>query len=299
VLERTENTRLVEKIATLSKRPVLAVLSAAVGSPAFSLRNLRFVYVEGDRQGRERDRFFRLYGDSRFVRFIEGGGCEEIAKKLKAVRELAEHADEQLWVGGILDRDFRTDEKLAQQAKDGSLFVLPVHEVENYFLHPSALSVIATRSGAASPVNQILINCADRFAGLWIVNRAMIRMPEAVDLHRTLRQVAGELTWSVIDSAREKALEKILSVTGTEPHETARLLLESADAYSVLRASDNLWMHCMGKEVLGVLPRELGLQSVEALERNVLACWKDGHAQQPEELTPIRDYIDSLRPVGR
>lgn len=148
-------------------------------------------------------------------------------------------------------------------------------------------------------MNQILIDCADRFAGLWIVNRAMIRLPESGDLHRTLRQVASELTWSLIESDREKALEKILSVTGSEPHETARSLQESADAYSLLRASDTLWMHCMGKEVLGVLPRELGLQSVEALERNVIACWKDGHAQRPDELTSIRDYIDSLRPVGR
>jgi hypothetical protein len=127
----------------------------------------------------------------------------------------------------------------------------------------------------------------------------MIRLPEAGDLHRTLRQVAGEMTWGVIDSARGKALEEILSVTRTEQHETARLLRESADAYAVLRASDNLWMHCMGKEVLGVLPRGVGLQSVEALEQNVLACWRDGHAQRPEELTSISKYIDSLRPVGR
>jgi predicted ATPase len=299
VLERTQDTRLVEKAATLSKRPVLAVLSAAVGSPAFSLRNLRFVYVEGDRQGRERDRFFRLYGDSRFVRFIEGGGCEEIAKKVKAVRELAEHADEQLCIGGILDRDFRTDELLARQSKDSPLFVLPVHEVENYFLHPSALSVIANRSGVGTPVTQILVNCADRFAGLWIANRAMIRLPVAGDLHRALRQAASELTWSVIDGNRSAVLDKILAVAGTEPQDTARLLQESAEAYADLRASDNLWAHCMGKEVLGILPRELGLQSVEALEQNVLACWKDGHAQRPEELTCISKYIDALRPVGR
>jgi len=299
VLERTQDTRLVEKSATLSKRPVLAVLSAAVGSPAFSLRNLRFVYIEGDRQGRERDRFFRLYGDSRFVRFIEGGGCEEIAKKVKAVRELAEHADEQLCIGGILDRDFRTDELLARQSKDSPLFVLPVHEVENYFLHPSALSVIANRSGVGTPVTQILIDCADRFAGLWIANRAMIRLPVAGDLHRTLRQVASELTWRVIDGNRDAALDKILSVAGTEPQETTRLLQESADAYADLRASDNFWAHCMGKEVLGILPRELGLQSVETLEQNVLACWKDGHAQRPGELTLISKYIDSLRPVGK
>lgn len=299
VLERTQDTRLVEKAATLSKRPVLAVLSAAVGSPAFSLRNLRFVYVEGDRQGRERNRFFRLYGDSRFVRFIEGGGCEEIAKKVKAVRELAEHADEQLCIGGILDRDFRTDELLARQSKDSPLFVLPVHEVENYFLHPSALSVIANRSGVGTPVAQILVNCADKFAGLWIANRAMIRLPMAGDFHRALRQAASELTWSVIDGNRSAALDKILSVAGTEPQETARLLQESADAYADLRASDNLWAHCMGKEVLGILPRELGLQSVEALEQNVLACWTGGHAQRPAELTCISEYIDALRPVGR
>lgn len=298
VLERMQDTRLVEKIAPLSKRPVLAVLSAAVGSPAFSLRNLRFVYVEGDRQGRERDRFFRLYGDSRSVRFVEAGGCDEIARKLKAVRELAAYADEQLLVGGILDSDFRTEEQLAEKTRNGSLFLLPMHEVENFFLHPPALAVIAKRSGVEKPVAQILIDCADRFAGLWIVHRAMIRLPEPGDLHRALRQIASELTWDVIDGAPDGALKKILTVTQTDPVGTEQCLRESIDAYRVLRVDDSLWKHCMGKEVLGVLPRELGLQSVEALERNVMACWKDGVTVAPAELNAVRQYIDALTAVG-
>lgn len=297
VLERTQDTRLVEKIAPLSKRPVLAVLSAAVGSPAFSLRNLRFVYVEGDRQGRERDRFFRLYGDSRAVRFVEAGGCEEIARKLKAVRELAAHADEQLLVGGILDSDFRTQAQLAEKTKDGLLFLLPVHEVENFFLHPPAIAVIAKRSGVEKTAAQILIDCADRFAGLWIVNRALIRLPKPGDLHRTLRQSASELTWNVIDGAVDDAVRKILAVSQTEPVGTDQFVRESIAAYKALRLDSDLWKYCMGKEVLGVLPRELGLQSVEALERNVMACWKDGVTVAPAELEAVRQYIDALTAV--
>ncbi len=231
------------------------------------------------------------------VRFVEAGGVEEIARKLKAVRELAAHADEQLLVGGILDSDFRTKEQLAEKAKDGLLFLLPVHEVENFFLHPPAIAVIAKRSGVEKTAAQILVDCADRFAGLWIVHRALVRLPKPGDLHRTLRQAASELTWNVIDGAVDDAVQKILEVSQTEPVGTDQFVRESIAAYKALRLDSDLWKHCMGKEVLGVLPRELGLQSVEALERNVMACWKDGVTVAPVELEAVRQYIDALTAV--
>jgi predicted ATPase len=62
VFERDQDTRLVYNPRILSGRPVLSALSAAIGSPAFSLSKLCFVFIEGDRQSRERERFlFRLW----------------------------------------------------------------------------------------------------------------------------------------------------------------------------------------------------------------------------------------------
>lgn len=299
VLERTADTRLVEKIVPLSRRPVLAVLSAAVGSPAFSLRNLRFVYVEGDRQGRERDRFFRLYGDARYVRFVEAGGCDEIMRKLRAVRELAEHAEEQLCVGGVVDRDFRSDEELASLGKNGDVLVLPVHEVENFFLHPDAIAVVAGRSGAKTPATQILMECSDRFAGQWIVSRVYARLSQPGELDRTVRQVASELYWKRFETDVEAAAQKIIKAAAGDAKVLRSALQEAVEAYRALRASTDLWKYCMGKEVLGVLPRELGFQTPEALEKHILSCWRDGAAKGPAELKTVIDYVSGLRPIGR
>jgi hypothetical protein len=55
----------------------------------------------------------------------------------------------------------------------------------------------------------------------------------------------------------------------------------------------------MGKEVLGVLPRELALQTQEALEKNVLNCWREGSAKPPAELKTVIEYIGGLTPVRR
>jgi hypothetical protein len=58
VLERNEVTRKVENVARLDSRPVLSALSRAVGTPAFSIAQLRFVFVEGEESVGERERFF-------------------------------------------------------------------------------------------------------------------------------------------------------------------------------------------------------------------------------------------------
>ena len=48
VLERNETTRKVESLARLDTRPVLSALSRAVGTPAFSISQLLFIFVEGE-----------------------------------------------------------------------------------------------------------------------------------------------------------------------------------------------------------------------------------------------------------
>lgn len=75
VLERDPETRTVTSASSLRTRPVLSALATAVGAPAFSLYRRRFVYVEGDRETGERERFFRICGGMKVNRFIEGGSA--------------------------------------------------------------------------------------------------------------------------------------------------------------------------------------------------------------------------------
>ena len=89
VFERDQGTRLVSNPRILSGRPVLSALSAAIGSPAFSLSKLHFVFIEGDRQSRERERFYSVCGLPERNRFLEAGGCEEVVRRFGMVRELA------------------------------------------------------------------------------------------------------------------------------------------------------------------------------------------------------------------
>lgn len=59
VLER-DSDGLVSRLNPLSDRPIMSTLSGALGAPAFSLDRQRFVLIEGERPGRERQRFARL-----------------------------------------------------------------------------------------------------------------------------------------------------------------------------------------------------------------------------------------------
>ena len=69
VLERNEETRSVNTLARLDTRPVLSALSRAVGTPAFSISQLLFVFVEGEESVGERERFRKLADAPQNVRF--------------------------------------------------------------------------------------------------------------------------------------------------------------------------------------------------------------------------------------
>ena len=73
VLERNDSNRKVDSISRLDERPVLSALSRAVGTPAFSISRLAFVFIEGEENIGERERFRqlsdcpRMYGSSNAV----------------------------------------------------------------------------------------------------------------------------------------------------------------------------------------------------------------------------------------
>lgn len=172
VLEREGDTRVVARADPLANRQVVCVLSASLGSPAFSLTRLRFVYIEGERHTRERERFHVVAGDPATNRFIEAGNAREVIRRTAVLRDLAAETGEPLRIGGVIDRDFRTDDEIAEIEANDGVHVLRVLEVENLLLQPEALRVLLDRAGRDPNATGAVIEAAsDRFAGLWILQR--------------------------------------------------------------------------------------------------------------------------------
>lgn len=142
VLERNEETRKVDSLARLDTRPVLSALSRAVGTPAFSISQLLFVFVEGEEGVGEREFFRKLAGLPQSVRFMECGSCNEVVRRVTDIKALANEAEAGIRIGGVVDRDFRSEADATALTRDHGVFVLPVHEAENFFLHPVMLRLL-------------------------------------------------------------------------------------------------------------------------------------------------------------
>src|SRR4030067_546792 len=128
VLETNEETRKVDSLERLDTRPVLSALSRAVGTPAFSISKLLFIFVEGEEGVGERERFRKLAGLLQNVRFMECGSCNEVLRRVAAIKALANEAEGGIRIGGVVDRDFRTDANASAITNDKGVFVLPGHQ---------------------------------------------------------------------------------------------------------------------------------------------------------------------------
>ena len=174
VLERNLESRKIDSVARLDARPILSALSRAVGTPAFSISQLVFAFVEGQESVGERERFRRLGGTPQNFRFMECGSCNEVLRRVQTIRTLANEAETEIRIGGIIDMDFLSDCEARTRQNSTGVMVLPVHEVENFFLHPATLTVLLEQNGRGSlnPVD-LIRDAADKRAGSWIFQHAM------------------------------------------------------------------------------------------------------------------------------
>lgn len=301
LLEREPSSRIVSSVSTLADRPVIESLSMALGVPAFSLRERRFVVIEADAGESERERFYRLCGDPQANRFINGGGCDQVVKLLGHYRMLADASDEILQVGGVVDRDFRTAKTMTGLAMVPQLHVLEVHEIENMFLHPDVLGELLRRSGRQpDEVHGMLMSASDQFAGRWIVGNleaVILSMLQDLQLPSdAMRAVLNPLKWSDFEANDSNSCA--LFVSSCSDHTVAaryRTELErSIRMYSDVRTSNDLWKRCMGKEVLGSIPRQLGVTNLDLLERQVTLIWEENVAARPAELEALRSFVESI-----
>ena len=300
VLERNEETRNVDGLARLDSRPVLSVLSRAVGTPAFSISKLLFIFIEGEEGVGERERYRRLAGMSRDVRFIECGSCNEVIRRVETVKGLAKEAENGIRIAGIVDRDFRDEREVAALQRDRGVYPLAVHEAENFFLHCPTLTVLLEQNGRTDLVARDLIrDASDARAGSWIFQYALsTRNAKALpDIPSAAKGKAKALAWRDFDTDRNACIQSILECTGFEEEERRRLrgIIEiSVGAYECKREQGDLWKICEGKQVLNQIARQVGYAGAGALEQAFFSAWDREVLQLPDELVEFRQYVAAM-----
>ena len=296
VFERDRADRTVRAPSTLAGRPVLSALSAAVGSPAFAISRLRFVYIEGDRKPRERERFFAVCGEADKNRFLEGGSCSEVLRLFDDVRSLAAASGEQLHVGAVLDRDFRSDAEVEQLTSTAGVHVLSCHEIENVFLQPEALAILLDRAGRApESASAVVQAAADHHAGLWIAQRAASVVGEEIDLPKEAIGVLSDERWAAIDTEWADVSRRSRNIPGLEePDSWLRALDLAREEYRTIRDDADLYRWCLGKQCLSRVAIALELRSSEALEAQVVRLWDTSDVMRPPPVIELRTYVSRL-----
>lgn len=300
VLERNEQTRKVDRLARLDQRPVLSALSRAVGTPAFSISKLLFVFIEGEEGVGERERFRKLAGLPQNVRFMECGSCNEVIRRVGVIKALANESEAGMRIGGVVDRDFRHNSDATALADGSSIFVLPVHEVENFFLHPGTIDLLLAQNGRGQ-LNAIDIvrQAADARAGSWVFQYAMAtrnadNLPEIAS---AAKDAAKGLQWLQLSTERDASLNRVVNASSFDAANQAKLrsiLGLGIDAYARKRSEDTLWKTCEGKQVLNDVARAVGFSGSPALSQAALAAWSREGAAIPGELAELRRYLSGL-----
>ncbi|WAC89712.1 AAA family ATPase [Mycobacterium sp. Aquia_213] len=296
VFERDAAARTVTNPTLLQGRPVLSALSAAVGSPAFAISRLRFVYIEGDRQSRERERFYTVCGGQDVNRFLEGGSCGEVLRRLQYLKDLAADTDEQLHIGGVIDRDFRPAAERLQIQAQSPVHVLGCHEIENLYLYPETVAVLLERSGRQPDEARVVVQaCADELAGLWVVQHAAARFPKDNDVPKTAMSALSDANKSQLDADWNS--RRSVSVAAIAPgvqQDWGQLLDAAKTTYETDRLTDDWYRRCVGKQTLAKLADALEFRSTDAVERQVVSLWNADGAALPPDLLKLREYVNGL-----
>ncbi|WP_288900253.1 AAA family ATPase [uncultured Sneathiella sp.] len=300
VLERDEETRKVNSSARLDERPILSTLSRAVGTPAFSISKLIFVFVEGEESVGERERYRKLTALPPNVRFLECGSCNEVFRRVAAVKALANESESGIRIGGIIDRDFRTKSEVTALEEEYGVFVLPVHEIENLFIDPITLNILMTQNGIKNltPL-EIIRNASDSRAGSWIFQNMM-----AGNLAKSLPEIptpvkdhVKTLSWAEIDGNEQKVIEKAIDLSNYEfalQNKLESLIKVSVRSYRRKRDYNDLWKISEGKQILNQIARDIGFSSVRTMTNAVYVIWERKGAKLSNEMRKLRSYLNNI-----
>lgn len=300
VLERNEKSRKVEKIARLEERPVLSALSRAVGTPAFSISGLKFVFIEGEPGIGERERYRKLAGAPSDIRFIECGPCQEVLRRTSAIRAIASEVGADMRVGGVVDRDFRGCVEVRDLQSQHDVLVLPVLESENLFLHPDTLRLLVDQNGHAGvDILELTRTSADKRAGAWVFQFATATktaqsLPE---LSGAAKEFAKSSSWHEIVAGRDAFVAEVSKrsgLTAADGSKWERILLVAVKMYEKRRRKGDFWKLCEGKQVLSDVAKGIGFLGSPSLVSAAFTAWDKNEALVPSEVKMLRKYFEGL-----
>lgn len=300
LLTRNEVTRKVNTVKRLDDHPVFVALARAVGSPAFSLSQLKFVYIEGEAVLGERERFRKLAGMEPNIRFMEGGSCDDVLRHVDTIMTLATETDAGIRIGGIIDRDFLSDVEVQKLISEHKVFVLPVHEIENYFLHPETIQLLLKQHGHDSVSSLELIQkIADTRAGSWIFQQAMAtsNAKSLPDIPTNAKKYVKSLSWQDFEENQNETIQSIVKLADyadTNQEKLKSILEIAAKSYKRRREENSLWKICEGKQVLNDIARHIGFKDAQALIQSTFVVWEDKGFEIFDELMAFRDYLKML-----
>lgn len=282
------------QVQALAGQPLIRELSATLGTAGFSISNRKFVFIEGDRVNGERERFARLCGLPLDTRFIEAGTCTQVIAKVRTVTDLAESAEQLIRVGGIVDMDYRTDDEARALEQESPVHVLRCHEVENLFLHPDSIGLIAERNGHSLTAIDLTMNAADRSAGMWILQCALAKVRvDSANEQSSLRGVAYPSQWGAMDHSPSDFISRLRAAAPTAPAEFEDALEQAYAKYREARLGDDLWAICNGKQALSMIAEALGIKPL-VLQEQTFHAWGAGHVGPPAELRALREFVAGL-----
>jgi predicted ATPase len=299
ILERSTETKKVDRIARINERPVLAALSRSVGTPAFSISQLLFVFIEGEDGIGEREHYQKLSALGQSVRFIEAGAGTEVTRRVAVIKSLASGVETGIRIAGVVDRDYKSDQEIAALKQSG-IFVLPVHEAENFHLHPATLEILLTQNGlAASSALDLIRDVADRRAGNWIFQYAMAttNARSLPDMTVLAKEKAKSLSWSDFEADEAKVVSDVASLTrfpSEDAEKFKKLLLIATKKYARKRNEGTFWKDCEGKQVLNDVAKGIGFAGVPAMTQATFVVWSRKNASIPIELAEFRAYLATM-----
>ncbi|MGH7489490.1 MAG: hypothetical protein ACREMY_28400, partial [bacterium] len=224
----------------------------------------------------------------------------EVVRRVAAIKMLANEAEAGIRIGGIVDRDFLSGADATALDRDQGVHVLPVHEIENFFLHPQTLTSLLQQNGRAElQAADLVCNAADARAGSWIFQHAMAtRNAKALPaIAPAAKERAKGYTWAQIDADRNAAIAGVLAASGfgTPEQATLRGILEtSVNIYARKRGEAGLWKECEGKQVLNGVARAAGFADALALTQAAYTLWANNAAAISPELAAFRTYLTGL-----
>ncbi len=300
VLERDDD-RLVRRCVRLADRPALATLAAALGTPAFSVARSRFILIEGTRESRERERYAAVLATTSADRFIEADSSTEVMAQAAALRLLASQ-EEQLRVAAIVDGDFRDDAERQRLLADEGVFVLPVLEIENFFLQPNLLERLLADANKPPDALRLLQGRSDPFAAKWAFELAKTRHGWSDGLG-TAPKLGSELGWDAVEEDTAAAAASIASgfelIADIDRARRRVALKDALEEYVTVRQDlEAIWKRCFGKQVLRGISADLGFRDASFLESRAAVLWRSGEVERTRESEDLRKYLDSVPVLG-